>query len=337
MDIKLGKPINVLSFNQNNLDDFCSKVEYIKKTRTKLFKSEKLKSISKCPICGSSNIKFQVNIYGAEYYQCLSCFHSFVRYVPAEEMIEDFYSTNAVYSSTYTDKKVTDERLKQIAIPKVEWVIEQYKACYRKKPTKILDVGAGGGHFVKACEMCGIKAEGIEISEASRLFCKKNYDIELHNCDFVKDWKNFTGFDVITFWGVLEHTSNPVLLLKTAKKSFKNGEGFIVTEVPHWDSFSTIVQSIFSGSIIRHLDPLVHIHCFTSSSLTKAFELSGFKPFSAWYFGMDAYELIIQLSNVLRDESFIKNLDVTFPLLQDKIDKAKMSEELVFAGKPNTK
>jgi len=333
-NIQLGKPIDIRSFQINSIQDFKSHVEHIKTTRTNFFNSMKPKELHKCPICGSLNKQFRLNIYGGQYYQCLSCTHCFVINIPTENMIKNFYSTDTSYSSTYTDKGLTEARVKQIAMPKVEWVIEQFQSHYGKKPSNILDVGAGGGHFVHACKLCGIDAEGIEISRASRTFCKENFGIDLKSCDFVKDWQNFTDFDVITFWGVLEHTPNPVQLLKTAYKVLVGKDSLVIAEAPHWNSLSTIIQTIFSDYVVRHLDPLVHIHCFTDESLSTAFDRSNFVPVSAWYFGMDAYELIIQLSHLLGDESMISDLGNTFPVFQDKVDKARLSEELVLAGKP---
>ena len=107
----------------------------------------------------------------------------------------------------------------------------------------------------------------------------------------------------------------------------------MIASAPHWDSLSTAVQTLFSNSVVRHLDPLGHMHIFTDGSLATAFELAGFVPVAAWYFGMDIYELFTQLA-MLVDERIIRFGRELIPALQSTIDRGRMSDSIVLAGKP---
>jgi len=298
-----------------------------------------MEKVDKCPICATASKKsqFRLNIYGGMYYQCSSCNHYFLARRPSEAAIEKFYSSDIHYASTYTDKRITKTRVQQVAIPKAQWMVEQFETIYGLKPQSVLDVGAGGGHFVYACKQLGMESQGIEPSEVSREFCRKSFGFDLKALDFIKNWKAFTNIDVVTFWGVIEHVPNSMSFLNAAFRLLSGRKSLVIAGVPRWDSISTAIQSLFPNSVVRHLDPLGHINCFTDSSLATAFEISGFAPVAAWYFGMDAYELTTQLSYALKDNRIISTIGKHIPSLQIAIDQGQLSDEIVLAGRPMTK
>lgn len=341
VEVTFGKPIDILSLKLNMVEDFGSNVSQIRDSRRSLFKKrDSLQRVDLCPICGceTKDIETILNVYGARYCQCKNCSHCFVIERPTKKALEEFYSKDSQYQSTYTDKRITKTRVKQVAIPKVRWTIQQFKRIYGRKPKSILDVGGGSGHFVHACRQLGIMANGVELSEVGREFCKENFGFELMNKDFVKEWEAFTDYEVITFWAVIEHTPYPLEMLNTASKILSGKEGLIITEVPRWNCFSSIIQGVFSNSIVRHFDPLGHIHIFTDSSLATAFQKNNFEIVAAWYFGMDAYELVTQMSYLLNKNKIIQKIGKYIPAFQKRLDLTRLSDEMVFAGKlsPNS-
>ena len=335
VDVTLGKPIDILSLKLSVIEDFSAKVDEVKNSRTAFFQGE-LERVKQCPICKADTTNFleDLNIYGAKYTRCLDCSHHFIIARPTQEAIEKFYKEDETYQQTYADKKTTETRVQQVGVPKAKWTVKQFERVYGRKPKAILDVGAGSGHFVKACRDLGMKADGIELSESGRQFCKNNFGFELIKKDFVKEWRSFQDYELVTFWGVIEHVPNPMKMLSATSKLLAGKEGLVVAEVPRWNCFSTTVQSIFSNSIVRHFDPLGHINVFTDSSLATAFKSSGFDITSAWYFGMDAYELVTQISNLLKDDDVLQKIGQYIPTFQERLDLAKLSDEMVFVGKP---
>jgi len=337
VNVCLGKPIDILSLKLNVVKDFGAEVSHHRLTRTSMFVSDKTEKVERCPICRSSTVNSRphVAIYGGLYHQCSVCSHCFIINVPTPEALEEFYSKDVHFASTYADKRTTETRVRQVAMPKLEWVVERFKSLYEREPKSILDVGAGGGHFVYACKQRGMEAQGIELSEVSIDFCRKTFGFDLEKIDFMKEWKAFSDVDVITFWGVIDCVPRPTDLLDAAHKVLsKREDALVVAEVPRWDSLSTAIQSSFPNSVVRHLDPLNHINCFTDDSLATAFEASGFAPVAAWYFGMDAYELIMQLSHLLGDRRPIDAARKHIPVIQNAIDQARLSDEIILAGKP---
>lgn len=337
VDVTFGKPVDILKLKANMVEDYQHKVDIISKSRKEIYGTE-LQEVKCCPICGHEKQREALQIYGAQYVQCENCTHYFVKRIPTKETLDEFYKNDKEYQSTYADPKTTQTRIDHVAKPKAEWVISQYERLYGRKPRSIMDVGAGSGHFVRACRYMGMLAAGIEPSETGRQFAKDNLDVLLLEGDFLEDYGLYRGYDVVTFWGVLEHVTNPMEFLKSAKSVIKK-KGLVVAEVPRWDCMSTTIQTIFPNSVVRHLDPLGHIQCFTDSSLATAFVENGYSPVAAWLFGMDAYEMFIQLFRSWSWQSGLKRDDILYnfgeliPQIQQRLDLAKLSDEIVIAAK----
>jgi 2-polyprenyl-3-methyl-5-hydroxy-6-metoxy-1,4-benzoquinol methylase len=336
VEVTLGKPIDILSLKLNVIEDFADSVARIRDSRTMLFKKGDLQRAKRCPVCECETEKTReiFNVYSAVYRQCANCSHCFLMERPSRKTLEDFYAKDSHYQSTYADKRTTETRVLQVAVPKAEWVIRQFGRIYGRKPKSILDVGAGSGHFVHACHNLGIAADGLELSQTGRCFCEENFGFELLKKDFIKEWKSLVDYEVITFWGLIEHVSDPMKMLNVAFDILSGKQGLVVSSVPRWNCLSSTIQSLFPDSVIRHLEPLGHIHCFTDSSLATSFRRSNFDIIAAWYFGMDAYELVTQLSYLLNDNKIIRNLGEYIPAFQQRLDLAKLSDEMAFAGRP---
>lgn len=324
MKVKIGKPLDVLSLKKNMVDHFDSNIERIRKERTTLFESTNLEEVIRCPVCEAHtrDSKLVFKVYGALYHKCSKCGHRFVLRRPCRRDLNRFYSENVNYASTYTDGLSLEVRVKDVAIPKAKWMIEQFEELYDRKPKSVLDIGAGMGHFVFACKNQGLEAYGVEPSERCRAYCPKKFGIELEE----KDWEAFGEVDIITFWGVLEHLPYPMEYLRKANRLLRNRKTMVIAEVPRWWSVSSLVQWRHPDSIIRHLDPLGHIQFFTDESLVLAFEESKFTPVTKWYFGMDAYEVLMQLRIMLPKKCILS--------LQKAIDLAKQCDTIVVGAKP---
>lgn len=338
IDLYLGKKTNLLSLKKDIVETIQKQVKYYQTSRTELYQTNNLEEVQNCPVCGSitdySNVK--VEIYGAKYVQCKNCTHIYVSNRPSTIAINNFYLNNVTYAATYTDKKSAEYRLQTIAISWLEWTIDVYEKQYGIKPKKILDVGSGAGHFVEACRRYGIKSEGIELSESSRKFAKDIWGIKLDGRDFNNIYKEYEGYDIVTFWGLLEHTPNPGILVNNAYNiiSKSSNGGLLISKLPRWDSLSTAIQSLVPGSVIRHLDPQGHIMAFTDASAAEIYVRNNIVPTTAWYYGMDIYETLMQFGNKTGSyEHFTKTGDLQIEL-QQYIDEMRFSDGLTIVGIP---
>lgn len=330
--VAFSKPMDVFSLKRSSVDNFRESIKKIKNSREELYADE-LESLDKCPICSNviENCELQLKVYNAEYVKCFNCNHVFVKKRPLKKRIEKFYKNDFGYQSTYADIATIMTRVDEVAIPKVQFITNFFKERFGKKPQKILDVGAGSGHFVYACRKLGFESDGIEISAYGRKFAKQNFDVDLFDGDFVKDYNQLKDYDIITFWGVIEHVTDPLEMLAAARKTLNN-KGLVVAEVPRWESISTCIQSQTPDTIIRHLDPLGHINCFTDISIATSFVKSGLDIIGAWYFGMDAFELMNQLNYYSKENEDILYFKKFASKLQEQFDLSRLSDEIVLIG-----
>lgn len=329
-----GKYLDFAKLKSFDKNEFKKKIKKFREIRNDCFKNpENLEHVKRCYFCQMlvNKEKFPVmaKIYGAKYIQCPKCGHIFLSKRPSEKFLKKFYAKNKNYALTYINKKSLKTRISQVVEPKIEWLEEVYKNIYKRKPRLILDVGAGGGHFVFACQKKGYEAEGIEISESCLKFAKENFGIELKKEDFLK-YSSKKKYDVITFWGVLEHLTNPREFIKKTASLLNPGQGMVIIQGPNFYSLSTAIQKNFADNVIRHLDPLSHIQIFTENSLVWLLLNFGFTPKAVWYFGMDIYELFTQLSNLNYD--VIPKLNSAITNLQKMIDIGKISDSIIIAA-----
>jgi 2-polyprenyl-3-methyl-5-hydroxy-6-metoxy-1,4-benzoquinol methylase len=163
---------------------------------------------------------------------------------------------------------------------------------------KWIDVGAGIGDLVSVAREKGWDAVGLELSNNSVKFSKEIFGLDLIQTsleNYIRENPDLVGkIDVISFIGVLEHTPNPLELLRMAHNLFKK-DGYIVVQVPNADSFTSMIQSIFTENVFRHMNSVEHIMLFPQKSLIKALEITDFEPITMWFYGMDVYELLNNL------------------------------------------
>ena|SRR2546421_5602958 len=338
VSVRLGKPLDVLALKADVVEDFERHLAKIRASRERMFGGGSGDVVARCPVCeaSASDSRPVLEVYGARYHACGACDHRFVVRRPGAEQLRAFYASDESYSETYRNPRTATTRATDVAAPKARWVLDHFLRLHGRRPRHVLDVGAGSGHFVRACRDLGLAADGIEVSESSRKFASEQLGVQLAAGDFVAD--RFRETEVVSFWGVIEHVAEPLALLRTARTILSmTAGGLVVAEVPRWDSLSTAVQSVFSDSVVRHLDPGGHIHCFTESSLATAFVTTGFRPAAAWYFGMDAYEAMMQIVSRAGDtrRGVASRLGDVLSPLQAAVDMNRFSDSLVLAGMPH--
>ena len=333
MQFKYGKDLDVIRLKQNVLKDPRAHLKEVA-ARIALFENPKnLAAVKKCYICQNPG-PFQevLSVWSVHYVQCPKCRHVFLPRRLSEKAMESFYTHNKSYAATYANPESNRYRKEHVAKPKVDYV----KQFVCKSKGRWLDVGTGSGEIVAVVQEKGWEVVGLELSKTSCQFAKEQYGVDL----IQKTLNQYaasskSGFDVITFYGVLEHLADPMSALKTAYGMLVRG-GILAAEVPNFDSLSTRVQAAFPKQAVRHAEPVGHMMLFTLESLKKAFELNGLTPLAAWYFGMDVHELMFHLA--LGEASFethpVRNaLYEHLNYLQGIIDRSRLSDEILMVGK----
>ena len=336
IDLYLGKKTNLLSLKKDIVENVKQKITYYQDTRRKLYAGE-TEYVPHCPVTGidTSEATAVASIYGAKYVQTPDTGHVYVSNRPTQNAIHDFYLSDVTYAATYTDKKSAESRLNSIAVPWRDWAVKVFEKQHGRKPKTVLDVGSGAGHFVEACRRDGMDARGVELSESSRQFARDIWGFELDGRDFLETINDYRGFDLVTFWGLLEHTPNPGAILKAAHDIVgASDSGMVISKLPRWNSLSSAAQRLNPETIIRHIDPMGHIMLFSDASAAELYVKNGFAPTAAWYYGMDVYETLMQLGNHVGDYRAFTGSGEFQVELQQFIDEARFSDGLTLVGVP---
>ena len=154
--------------------------------------------------------------------------------------------------------------------------LETLSKHIKSRSKRILDVGCGPGFFLRRAKSKGWNILGIEPSEVAAKYAQ-NQGIPViidffQRVDFLKLGK----FDAIHMFDVLEHTNDPVTILKNCFSILKKG-GILILEAPN--DFN-ILQKTVQKVLVKQeywLAPPQHINYFNFSSLIKLLKNTGFK------------------------------------------------------------
>lgn len=335
--VTIGKSLDVLGLKGTSLSEIRQYAHFLAQTASALYALPlRTRTLAACPCCqiDVTTIPEYFQVYGAGYKRCPQCGHLFVYLQPTEEALKEVFTESEEHSATYTDRDSLEIRLTQVTQPKLEWVKQVYCQVYGHAPDKLLDVGAGGGHFVETCRRAGLNATGYEISKTSRAFARNVFGIELCDIDFLNCQDTATRFEVITFWGLLEYISEPGQFIQAARQQIDPQKGMLIIEVPRFDCLGSAVQVTCPTTIARHLDPTSHVNCFSDASLATLLYHAGFRPVAAWYFGMDIYELLVQLALKLDHPEVLTACAELIPALQHSLDAAQFCDDIILACVP---
>ena len=131
----------------------------------------------------------------------------------------------------------------------------------------ILDIGCGPGWMLSALKDNWEK-HGIEVSKFASNYAKKY--CKLHNGTL--DTFSGENFDVIIFYHVVEHLSDPISAIKKINKLLKKG-GKLIIGTPDFDSGAARRY----GSNFRLLHDKTHISLFSCDSMHRYLRDHGFK------------------------------------------------------------
>ncbi len=336
VEVTVGKDLEILDLKGTDLGEVREYSEALSRLSRQLYHgSEAHNRMASCPCCDTPTDEgaMQTNTFlDVPLHRCRNCGHGFVLNQPVAEVLNAVFTESEAHSSAYVDKESLELRLDQIIGPKLEWTLRQYRERYGTAPEAALDVGAGGGHFVEGLRRAGVQADGYELSSSSRQFASETFGIELRNVDFLSDEGGLVN--LVTFWGLLEYTSHPRQFLETARQRLDTSSGLLVVEVQRLDSLSTIAQSTESARIARHMDPTSHVNTFTDESLATVLVESGFTPVAAWYFGMDAYELMVQIALRTNEPNLMTDLVDLIPTVQASVDHGRQCDDIIVAAVP---
>ena len=235
--------------------------------------------IKECPICEYPRARFRYRmrdrffeVSSEEFllYQCSSCGLLFQDEGRVKDRIPNFYPSGYWWEAS--------GRLSLLEGTYREWVVrrDQLSFVASVEPSsdrrRLLDIGCGGGTFVKLANGEGFDAYGLEQSqEAARIADRQSPGkiVRGFEQDLIADGEKF---DFLTLFHSLEHMTDPFRYLKKLRKLLRE-EGTLIVQVPNVQSF----QARFFGSRWYGLDCPRHVCNYSTFSLLHVLGRSGYR------------------------------------------------------------
>lgn len=142
---------------------------------------------------------------------------------------------------------------------------------------KILDIGCGIGEFLAEIQKRGAEVWGVDFNKNHTKIAENKFGLKnIYTMDFSEFFskKDLPQFDMITFFGLLEHIDNPLELVQNVKKILKPG-GVIVAS-------ATSKDNLVSGRGCLDVPPH-HLSQWSPRSISNLFGKIGFNIFHLEY------------------------------------------------------
>lgn len=234
-----------------------------------------MKQLTACPVCDSRDLTFAFSAPSTRAQdqrqwsvsECKACSHQFMNPQPDWAELEHYYSS---FYAPYNPKHGSqDEDEGEIAKAKQSGKFRHIAIPAGKR---LLDVGCGGGRFLRIAKKLGALEQGVEPSSyAAEVARKQGLNVFNGTLEsYGEQVSPGTQFDVITANHVLEHAPNPVEVLGVMKKLLAPG-GLIWIAVPNAAySLCRALRGRWHST-----DLPFHLMQFTPSSVSEAGRRAG--------------------------------------------------------------
>lgn len=143
-------------------------------------------------------------------------------------------------------------------------------------PGRLLDVGCGGGRFLRRMQKRGWQVAGTDFDEQAAARVSRRYGIETHVGDLPHCGLPAGSFDAITLSQVIEHLYAPLATLRECLRLLRPG-GLLVMTTPNAASLGAAEF----GASWRGWEAPRHLHLFTVDSLSALARQAGFEIIEA--------------------------------------------------------
>ncbi len=325
----------IVKFSKSYKNLFSIKEDFYKNNKINLDSQLKINKQYKlnpkrnfCKNCNKKTLQEFIENFSIQYLLCSSCSHLNGKFQDTDKFAKKLYSMDQGQNYARNYKRNYFSRVKTIYSPKVDFLRKVLK-----KNISVMDIGCGGGHFLKALENKNIRGIGYEtsrvLSNLGKKMLKKN---KIFNSDFENIYRivaNNKNYNTVSLIEVLEHLTEPHKLLDAFKKSSAK---FLYISVPLF-SLSVFIENSFKKVFPRQLGG-GHTHLYTEKSLNFLAKKYKLQIIGEWWFGTDfpdLYRSLINSGKILNKTSYIKEINKKLAIviddLQSVLDKKKICSE----------
>jgi 2-polyprenyl-3-methyl-5-hydroxy-6-metoxy-1,4-benzoquinol methylase len=224
-----------------------------------------------CILCNGSNSSVIEDCEGGyKVLKCLGCGLVYVDPIPRKE------SLKKAYSGEYYTPWLENQRTQRIKMWKSRL---QTLNSFARRKGKLLDVGCGEGLFLELASKNGWNIAGTEISPFAVTYGKGRLGLNILQGELINIGFPDNKFDAVTMWHVLEHTTNPLVILKEIRRILKD-DGVFILAIPNLNNIlSQWTYRLVKGKKMHLFDPSdreLHLYHFTPETIRLALEKTGF-------------------------------------------------------------
>ncbi len=250
-----------------------------------------------CQICSSSS-HFLMKKDGYDLYRCPSCSLVFVYPQPSLEYLrKNIYSKESGFQSNRAEDLSKFKPNKRYGV--MYNLLEKVKPC-----AEILDVGAGGGHFLYGAIKRGFSGAGVELnSRTAESAQSQGLTIFTGTLAEAISKIGSKRFDGVVLGEIIEHVNNPKELIELSSKVI-HPNGFLLITTPNLDCFwSRITFKLWKlfGIPWSSVTPPYHLFQFSSKNLDLLLEKAGFQVIVESYAGVPPLKYELGMLHMLKE------------------------------------
>lgn len=209
----------------------------------------------RCPVCEAPPERGLFVKDGFRHVQCPNCRMIYVSLILREDVMDQYWREELAWMAVLNSSP-------QMELDRLKYRYGLELVAGRVGPERrLLDVGSGPGGFVRLAEEAGWRTTALELNaESSNKLASDGFQVIVKHLE-MSDLPS-AGFDLISFWEVLEHMADPKTVLAEARRLLAPG-GLILILVPNVQSLVTRLLHEKSNTFGGHS----HLNHFSPSSL----------------------------------------------------------------------
>jgi len=220
-----------------------------------------------CPICSSpSPLRVSDSLYS-----CGHCGISFNTAYAVKSYSDTYFLDE--YRNQYGTTYIEDySNIYSLSSGRLNTLFNYLPKKSRRADLSLLDIGSAAGFFLACARDMGIgSVTGIEISEYASQYCVEHFNIPVMRSSFA-DVTLTSAYSIITAWYFIEHTADPVSVMKKIHHSLAPG-GVFAFSVP--SIFGPLF--VFNRDLWVRTHPTDHYMDFSPRGLQKILAGIGFR------------------------------------------------------------
>jgi SAM-dependent methyltransferase len=213
-------------------------------------------------VCGATGVSHKFTSKGNPVWECSRCHLVFLHPQPSDEVLAGIYSEGYfMEGDNEQDRAITSAMKAETA----RLYVDRLVAYMGPQRGRLLEIGCGNGHFLRAARDAGFQVQGMDVSAHSCKVANQRLGGEFVFCGNAENLEPpAEPYDVCALFDVIEHVRNPVKLLQRVRAFLKpEGVLFLCTPNLHswsarvmrkrWSEFKTEHLTYFGVETIRNL------------------------------------------------------------------------------------